>query len=247
MIFPEWTSASLVFYLFSVGMFISTGVGEYLGLLTMKYSKFRAEKGIGSRAGMFFLYFVPFAAALGLSFSYITHPSLIQALMLAALCGHFAKRCLEVLFLHKYSGPMDLTTTLLIGSYYTFVAATLSILNAHPWPQPDPWFWLGLFVFLTGETLNFYHHKLLADLRTDTREYVLPHGGWFELVACPHYLFELVAWLGLALMSRYLFAWLALLGMTGYLLARSLKTLAWYRQKFPDFPKARKALLPYIL
>ncbi|RPH56748.1 MAG: hypothetical protein EHM81_12675 [Chloroflexi bacterium] len=247
MIFPEWNTANILFHLFAAGMAISTSVGEYLGLTTLKYSKFRAEKGIDSRAGMFFLYFTPLAAALGLALPYIAHPGLIQAIVLAATCGHFAKRCLEVLFVHKYSGPMDVLTTLAIGSFYTFIAAALGALNARPLSQPDPWFWLGLVLFLLGETVNLRHHKILADFRKDTRDYVLPRGGWFDLVACPHYLFEIIAWVGIAFMSRHLFAWIALIGMAGYLLARSLKTLAWYRQKFPGFPRERKALIPYIL
>ena len=50
-------------------------------------------------------------------------------------------------------------------------------------------------MFAVGSAGNLYHHHLLASLRKggDTG-YKVPMGGLFELVAAPHYLFELVAW-----------------------------------------------------
>ncbi|MCS6994069.1 MAG: 3-oxo-5-alpha-steroid 4-dehydrogenase [Anaerolineales bacterium] len=247
MIFPEWNTFNIALYsglaLLSLGM----GLGEALGLKMMKYSKFRPSAGWNPRAGMFFLYFLPILAALAFALPYLPTASLAQVIVLTAVLGHFAKRCLEVLFLHKYSGPIDPFTTLAIASFYTLVAGFLSALNRQPLPAPDGLFWLGLFLFVFGESANFVHHKLLADLRRETDGYVIPRGGWFEHVACPHYFFEIIAWIGIALLSRHLFAWIALVGMAGYLIARSHNTLTWYRQKFPDFPKHRKALIPFLL
>lgn len=244
---PDPAPLNLVLYAAFALLAVGMGPLDYFGLLTMRYSKFRGKGGISSRAGMFFVYFAPFLAALGFSLPYLSHLSLVQAILLLALLGHFAKRCIEALFLHKYSGPMDLPTTLLIASFYSFIAAGTSALNAAPLAHADGLFWLGLAFFAVGEFFNFWHHKILVGLRGESREYVIPRGGLFERVACPHYLFELLAWLGIALLSRHLFVYLAFLGMFGYLLARSLKTLAWYRAKFPDFPKGRKALIPGLI
>ena len=106
MIFPEWNTLSIILYAGLTLLALGMGAGEYTGSMTMKYSKFRVEKGIDSRLGMFILYFGPLLAALGFSLGYIAAATLVQAIVLLAICGHFAKRCLEVLFLHKYSGPM---------------------------------------------------------------------------------------------------------------------------------------------
>jgi 3-oxo-5-alpha-steroid 4-dehydrogenase 1 len=56
-----------------------------------------------------------------------------------------------------------------------------------------------------------------------------------------------MGWVGIALLSRHLGAWLALAAFAFYLTARSLRTLKWYWEKFPNFPPQTKALIPFIL
>jgi very-long-chain enoyl-CoA reductase len=140
-----------------------------------------------------------------------------------------------------------LLTTILIASFYSTAAYFIGWLNANPIPAVDIWFVLGIALFLFGIIANFYHHKLLADLRKNSLDYFIPKGGLFERVVCPHYLFEILTWLGIALLSRHLAAWLVLLFVINYLSARSIRTLKWYHDKFPEFPKDRKAILPFVL
>jgi len=106
---------------------------------------------------------------------------------------------------------------------------------------------VGMGVFTVGEILNFVHHKILAGLRPSGMDYVIPRGGLFDAVACPHYLFEIVSWFGLCLIFRHISMVLLFSLMVAYLLIRSLQTLAWYRERFPNFPPDRKAILPFIL
>ena len=54
-----------------------------------------------------------------------------------------------------------------------------------------------------GELGNLYHHQILASLRGNNGDtkYVPPSGGLFDLVAAPHYLFELIAWWGIGIVA----------------------------------------------
>jgi very-long-chain enoyl-CoA reductase len=247
MIFPEWTTANQILYAALTLLALGVGFAEYFGQSMMFYSKFRSVKGIPSRVSMVILYASPIVAAVISARGYLATASPIQWLVLAAVWLHFAKRVLESLFLHKYSGVAGLLTTLLITSFYSTAAYLIGWLNQHPIPAVDLPFVLGLVLFLFGMAFNFYHHKLLADLRKNSLDYFIPKSGLFEYVVCPHYLFEIITWLGIALLSRHLAAWLILLFVISYLTARSLRTLQWYHQKFSDFPKDRKAILPAIL
>ncbi|NWF64934.1 MAG: hypothetical protein HXY38_11580 [Chloroflexi bacterium] len=247
MIFPEWTTTDIILYAFLALMAIGVAPAEYFGQSMMYYSKFRSVGGIPTRISMFILYFTPILALLVSARGYLGSANLIQWIVFGSVFMHFAKRVLESLFLHKYSGNAGALTTLLIAIFYSSAAYLIGWLNQNPIAFVDVWFGLGIVFFLTGLSGNFYHHKLLADLRKNSLDYFIPKGGWFEYVVCPHYLFEIVTWLGVALLSRHLGAWLILLFVISYLSARSLRTLTWYHEKFKDFPKDRKAILPFIL
>jgi very-long-chain enoyl-CoA reductase len=99
-----------------------------------------------------------------------------------------------------------------------------------------------------GQALNFYHHLLLARLRPagDGGGYRIPQGGLFSLVACPHYLAEIVSWIGYAVMAGLPTAWGNVFIVTLYLGARSRATLRWYRDKLPGWPAGRRALIPFV-
>jgi len=117
----------------------------------------------------------------------------------------------------------------------------------------DPRFLGGIVLYYGGFVLNVHSDALLRRLR-DTREvadgadsYKIPHGGGFSLVSSPHYLGEILAWTGLALATWCpggLFVWLV---TVANLVPRALKTHRWYHERFPDYPPARKALIPFVL
>ena len=108
--------------------------------------------------------------------------------------------------------------------------------------------YIGFLFFILGQSSNLYHHILLSKLRSgDTKEYKIPEGGLFSLVNCPHYLSEIIAWIGIAIMSKYLIVYGLVFIMSSYLFARSINTSRWYQEKIPNFPTNRKSILPFLL
>jgi hypothetical protein len=247
MILPTWTISNTIIYGFLAMVAISVGPLEYFGQAMMAYSKFRPASGISTRTGMVILYSAPLIALVISALPYLSNPTNIQLLVFTSVFIHFAKRVLESLFLHKYSGPVGIFTTLMIASFYSFAAFLIGYLNRTPLQTMDAWSYLGIVLFAVGIIGNFNQHKALADLRKDSMEYKIPHGGLFEYVVCPHYLFEIIAWTGIFLLSRHLGAFLVLAFIIAYLSARSLRTLAWYRERFNNFPADRKGIFPFVL
>ncbi|CAL5076746.1 unnamed protein product [Urochloa decumbens] len=176
----------------------------------------------------------------------------------AALAAHFLKRVLEVLFVHRYSGSMPLGTVVQISTCYLLYVIMLVNTQRLSRGLPDPavdTLYPGVLVFAVGIAGNFYHHLLLSRLRAAAagggggggKGYKIPRGGMFELVACPHYLFEIVAFFGLAMIGQTAFALALAVGTAAFLACRSWETRKWYAAKFEEFPERIRALVPYVL
>ena len=224
-----------------------------------EYSKFASGKQldnpIPSKSGMFRIYVPSAIAAAGITawqqlgsndsanFSWVT----------PLLFVHFLKRCLEVAFVHNYSGYMPAGNANGIGTYYTLITLLVAFTATPATEIASPsLLQAGLALYVVGEIGNLYHHYLLKRLRqqkdeTD-RRYLPPAGGLFTLVAAPHYLFELAAWLGMACVAQQTHAFLTFASMCSYLAARAQRTNRLYQETFSkeEWPRSKKALIPGV-
>ncbi|XP_062091673.1 uncharacterized protein LOC133797695 [Humulus lupulus] len=241
--------------------------GKHLG-----YSKFynfssQNRAKMSSRAGMLLLYTPAFLAGLASLLLLVPHTNDLRFLLLTlALTIHFFKRVFEVLFIHKYSGAMVIDSAILISFSYFFSTANMIYCHYKLYPtlqdtagndgeQSSTTFidmkYIGVVLFLIGIAGNLYHHCLLSQLRKkgdkeSSSTYKIPKGGLFGLVICPHYLFEILAFVGISFISQTLYAYCFTLATIFYLMGRSCATRRWYLSKFEDFPKHVKALLPFL-
>lgn len=164
----------------------------------------------------------------------------------------FLKRLLEVYFVHKYSGNVSQNLSASIGTYYAIVSAIILCVANTTSSISDLSGTVGTGLFGIGLVGNLYHHILLAGLRDKTKkdveEYVAPVGGLFNYVAAPHYFFELIGWLGIAIVANHLNAFLVFTSMTSYLSGRACSQNEWNRSKFSDndWPSTRKNIVPFI-
>lgn len=157
---------------------------------------------------------------------------------------------MQVLFIHKFSGRMDIEAAITISLSYFLSSATIIYAQHLTQGLPEPEFdlkYTGILMFLLGTCGNLYHHYLLSKLRSGgEKRYKIPRGGLFDKVICPHYLFEIVGFLGISCISQTLYSCSLTSGISIYLMGRSYATKKWYESKFEDFPKDVKALVPYI-
>lgn len=247
-------------YLISFASLANAGFMEIKGK-HMQYSKFfnvgssssayKDNKAkLNSRTGMLILYTPSFLAGLASIALSPDDQGLRFTLLRSALTIHFFKRIFEVLFVHKYSGGMDVEAAIIISFSY-FLATESMIYNQYlvrgvPEPPVDLKY-AGILLFFIGIFGNFYHHCLLSKLRTNgDKRYKIPQGGLFRLVICPHYLFEIIGFLGVSCISQTFYAFSFTFGTIFYLMGRSFATRRWYQSKFDDFPGNIKALVPYV-
>ncbi|CAL5066966.1 unnamed protein product [Urochloa decumbens] len=256
--FVAAASLVAVFSLASLGL--SELRGEHVA-----YSKFSHAGGGGQqrgggggggallpgRAGMIVSY-VPALVAVLAAFAVPGAVDGARAQVLcAALAAHFLKRVLEVLFVHRYSGSMPLGTVVQISTCYLLYV----IMHAgqHAAPQPRPPGPRRRHALPRRARLRRRHRRQLLppppplEAASGGKGYKIPRGGMFELVACPHYLFEIVAFFGLAMIGQTAFALALAVGTAAFLACRSWETRKWYAAKFEEFPERIRALVPYVL
>ena len=105
----------------------------------------------------------------------------------------------------------------------------------------------GLLVFIIGFYLNISSDNTLIKLRTNQKGYVIPNGGLFNYVSCPNFFGEIIEWLGFAIMTLNLGSLSFLIWTICNLIPRSKAHHKWYQENFKNYPKKRKAVIPYLL
>jgi very-long-chain enoyl-CoA reductase len=129
---------------------------------------------------------------------------------------HFAKRELETVFVHKFSAATMPAAYILRNSahywilaglnisYFVFAPGSLASLPLAALSDVQRYaVYAGLALYVYGELANLYTHVVLSNLRPrGTTIRAIPKGFGFNWVTCPNYLFEIVAWIGIALVAR---------------------------------------------
>ena len=105
----------------------------------------------------------------------------------------------------------------------------------------------GLLVFIIGFYLNISSDNTLIKLRTNQKGYVIPNGGLFNYVSCPNFFGEIIEWLGFAIMTLNPGSISFLIWTICNLIPRSKAHHKWYQENFKNYPKKRKAVIPYLL
>jgi 3-oxo-5-alpha-steroid 4-dehydrogenase 1 len=117
----------------------------------------------------------------------------------------------------------------------------------------DPRFIIGFAIYYTCFLLNLQSDAIIRNLRTreeiaaGDKRYRVPQGGLFRWVTSPSYLTELGAWAGFAICTWSLAGVFVFVVSIGNLVPRAFATQRWYRERFADYPRERKALIPYLL
>ena len=195
-------------------------------------------------------------ASFGLSFTYST----VQQVTLVLVLLHFAKREFESAFIHRFSNSTMPAFNIFknSGHYWLLSGVLLSIGIYSPFEgqqavrgtvRDDPRY-IGAFVIIwtLAELGNFYSHYILMTLRPKgTRVRQIPRGFAFELVSCPNYFFEMVAWVAITLMNLSLSALIFTVVSTAQMTVWAIKKHKAYRREFQDkYPRSRKIMYPFV-
>jgi len=179
----------------------------------------------------------------------------------AAFCwgAHYTKRILETIYVHRFShGTMPLKNLFVNCGYYWGFAAFISYFINHPLYTPPTFgtaqIAVGFIGFLLAELGNYSIHAALRDLRpigTKERKIPMPTGNpftnMFNLVSCANYTYEALAWFSFSVMTQcvpaLIFNAAGLYQMSMWAIGKHKA----YKREFPNYPKSRRAIVPFVL
>ena len=166
------------------------------------------------------------------------------------------RRLVESLFVTRFSSTaqMHVLHYILGISYYIAVPLTLYCIGDHSDFLKTRHCCFSVSIFLAANWIQYVCHKNLAELRPFRAPaekgvgYSMPRGYWFDFVSCPHYTAEVTIYTALAVMARGARPVIFLAVFVAIELSLSATTQhQWYRQKFREYPRHRRAIFPFIL
>ena len=110
-----------------------------------------------------------------------------------------------------------------------------------------PWIYIGLTLFICGMVINHKADNKLISLRKTDTGYHIPQGWLFNKISCPNHFGEIVEWTGFALIAFNISALTFAVWTACNLIPRALNHHTWYNERFVEYPKKRRAIIPYIL
>jgi 3-oxo-5-alpha-steroid 4-dehydrogenase 1 len=112
----------------------------------------------------------------------------------------------------------------------------------------DPRFVIGVLLFFAGMGINIHSDSILRNLRKPGETtYKIPRGGMFELISGANFFGEILEWGGFALASWSVVGLAFFVYTMSNIGPRAYHHHQWYKSKFEDYPKNRKAIIPFIL
>ena len=106
---------------------------------------------------------------------------------------------------------------------------------------------LGMALFFAGFVTHVRADSELRGLRYNGETgYKIPRGGLFDYVASPNYFGEIVEWTGWALATWSLPGLAFALFTMANLVPRAHANRVWYIDTFPDYPRQRKRVIPFV-
>ena len=182
-------------------------------------------------------------------------PSTAQILSCVLITLHFVKRELETLFVHRFSAATMPARNIFKNSAHYWLLAGANIAywiykpNSPTARQHNPiLIYGGLLLFILGEVGNLSTHITLRHLRSaGGKERGIPSGLGFDLVTCPNYMFETIAWTGILTVTWSLSTLLFVVVAVGQMGVWARGKEKKYRREFGDkYKKKRSVILPGI-
>jgi len=209
---------------------------------------------IDNKLGWFIMEFFVLVVLYSFLFTCTKTISLASGIMVAFFTMHYVNRSIIFPLRIKTNGKkmpvvimfsamgFNLANGFLIGYYFAeFAEYSVEWLYG-------PQFIIGTLIFFAGMFINWWSDNYLIQLRKPGETgYKIPKDGLFRFISCPNLFGEIVEWAGFAILTWSLPGVTFFIWTFANLVPRAIAHHKWYQEKFPDYPKERKAVIPFLL
>ena len=193
----------------------------------------------------------------------------VNQILLGMLCLHYFQRSFIYPMLLRTKNPVPISITFFALLFCTYNGYLQGLsLSTGPQYAPStlnsPHFIIGSILFLAGMAGNMHSDSILRNLRKPGESgYKIPFGGMFNYVSAANYFCETIEWTGFAIACWNLSSGAPIFSVPSFandtflvafviytvsnLFPRALSHHEWYHQKFENYPKTRKAFIPYLI
>ncbi len=198
----------------------------------------------GPAALLFALYF----------FSSLPHTDLVRVLFLGLWEAHYIQRAFIYPFTRTAPNkPMPVAVVAMgicfnAGNTYINGRFLFTLSSGYPisW-LTDIRFLAGITMFVLGYAINRWADYVLSALRKPGESgYRIPEGGLYRWISCPNYLGEIIEWSGWAMATWSLPGLSFAVWTFANLAPRAWSHHCWYHRQFPEYPRDRRILLPWV-
>jgi 3-oxo-5-alpha-steroid 4-dehydrogenase 1 len=166
---------------------------------------------------------------------------------------HYSQRTFIFPLLIRGKQPMPITI-ILMGIIFNGINSYLQARWIYYYSPSYPITWLfnpffifGILTFFSGFLINLHSDHIIRNLRQlGETEYKIPYGGLFKYVSSPTYFGEITEWVGWAIMTWSFPGLIFAVWTFANLAPRARSNHLWYLKTFTNYPKNRKALIPFI-
>lgn len=191
-------------------------------------------------------------------------------LLLLMYMGHYINR--TFIYPLKLKGnarkyPLDIASNAIIFCSFNGYFQLYSLKNLCIYDDSWVYSWcfiFGVIIFFLGMFINIKSDNILVELKKRKIEslnkedktinienskniYSIPDEFLFKYVSSANYLGEVIEWLGYGIAGWSFNGFIFAITTFNILLSRALKNRKWYIDNFKEYPKERKALIPFII
>jgi len=172
--------------------------------------------------------------------------------VLMMMITHYFQRSFIYALLIRSAKPVPISITFFAFVFcaYNGVMQGVSLTKVHDLGNDftEPCFVVGSVLWLLGFIANLHSDHILRNLRKPGETgYKIPRGGLFEYVSAANYAAESCEWIGFAIAANTFPAYAFAVYTLANLVPRGCSHHQWYLTKFEDYPKERKAVIPFLL